>query len=138
MSGKGIVLDAWAVMAFLEDEPAGVKVAEILAGASESDAPIWISVVNLGEVFYILTREIDEPQAERSIAKLLDLGIRVQDADWALTRMAAKLKAHYRMSYADCFAAALAQQKDATLITGDEEFRQVTSLVSIIFVHEST
>ncbi len=121
-------------MAYLEDEPAGSQVADILAEACESNVSIWISVVNLGEIFYIVKREVNEDEAERSVADILRLGIRVADADWALTRDAARLKAHYRMSYADCFAAALAAQKNATLITGDEEFRQVASLVSIRFV----
>jgi predicted nucleic acid-binding protein len=35
------------------------------------------------------------------------------------------------MSYADCFAAALAKQKKALLLTGDPEFKQVDSEITI-------
>jgi len=56
--------------------------------------PIWISVVNLGEIFYIVKREVNEEEAERSVANILGLGIRVADADWALTaRIEAQLSA---------------------------------------------
>jgi predicted nucleic acid-binding protein len=35
------------------------------------------------------------------------------------------------MSFADCFAAALAKQKKALLLTGDPEFKQVETQVTI-------
>jgi ribonuclease VapC len=52
-------------------------------------------------------------------------------ADWDLTRRAAHLKARHRLSYADCFAAALAQQRDAELVTGDQEFRPLARDVKL-------
>jgi len=44
---------------------------------------------------------------------------------------AAKIKGRYPLSYADTFAVATALRKDAAIITGDPEFKQVESLVSI-------
>lgn len=41
------------------------------------------------------------------------------------------LKAHHPISYADAFALALAQEKQAALLTGDPEFRKVESLATI-------
>jgi hypothetical protein len=40
-----------------------------------------------------------------------------------LVRQAAVFKATKKMSYADCFAAALAKTKNAELVTGDPEFK---------------
>ncbi|MCC6210625.1 MAG: hypothetical protein IT513_06225 [Burkholderiales bacterium] len=35
------------------------------------------------------------------------------------------------MSYADCFAAALAKERKADLATGDKEFKQIEGEVSV-------
>ena len=47
---RAIVLDSWAIMAYFEDEPAAEKVADIIAEAHEEDTPLFMSVVNAGEV----------------------------------------------------------------------------------------
>ena len=44
---------------------------------------------------------------------------------------AVELKARYRMSYADCFAAALAIAAHATLLTSDPEFEVLGDLVKL-------
>ena len=131
---KAIVLDAWAVMAYLEDEPAGEKVADIIADAHEEGTPLWMTVVNAGEVWYIIAREASEAEANRSIAELRDVGIKFVEANWDLARDAASFKAKHRMSFADCFAAAFARQKKAHLVTGDQEFRQVEQDVMVLWV----
>lgn len=133
---KTFVLDSWAVLAYLEDEPAGVKVANLIADAHEAGNPLLMTVVNAGEVWYILGRETSEAEAERSITELKKLGIEFIDADWKLTREAAAFKSKYRMSFADCFAAALTKERGATLVTGDPEFKQLEGLVKIQFVNE--
>lgn len=128
---KAVVLDSWAVMAYLEDENAGSEVAKILADAHDHETPLLMTTINVGEVWYILAREVSESEAERAISDLKKLGIRFVDADWHLARIAAGLKAKHRMSYADCFAAALAKDQKADLVTGDKEFQQVQNDVRI-------
>jgi predicted nucleic acid-binding protein len=90
-----------------------------------------MTTVNIGEVWYSLARRESEQAAETKVQKFLDIGIRVADVDWALTRRAARLKTKYRLSYADCFAAALAQQLRCTVVTGDPEFRQLEKEVKV-------
>ena len=53
------------------------------------------------------------------------------EADWALAKEAGRFKAKNRMSFADCFAAALAKNRKASLVTGDREFKQVESEINI-------
>ncbi len=131
---KAIVLDSWSVIAYLEDEPAGQRVADLIAGAHEDGIPIKMTVVNAGEVWYILAREASIADADQSVAELKGLGIEFADADWKLTREAAGFKAKHKMSYADCFAAALAKEHKADLVTGDREFRQVEGEVKVHWV----
>lgn len=130
---KAIVLDSWAVMAYLEDEPAAEKVADIIADAHENNTPLLMSVVNLGEVWYIVAREASEVDADRCEKELRQLGIAFEDVDWSLTRQAARYKSKHKMSFADCFAAALAKQRKAHLLTGDKEFKQVQAEISIVW-----
>src|SRR5205809_481623 len=108
---KAIVLDSWAVIAYLEDEPAGERVADIIADAHENRTPLLMTVINVGEVWYIVARETSEAEADRAFAELNQLGLQLVDADWSLARAAAHFKSKGRISFADCFAAALAKQR---------------------------
>jgi ribonuclease VapC len=126
-----VVLDAWSVVAYLEGEPAGERVAEAIADAHESDRAVLMTVVNAGEVWYLVARATSETDANGTLSDLRQLGVELVDADWDLSREAAALKSKHRMSFADCFAAALARQRKATLLTGDPEFKQVQEQVRI-------
>ena len=131
---KALVLDSWSIIAYLEDEPAGQKVADLIAEAHENSTPLMITVVNAGEVWYLLAREASIEDADQSITQLRGLGIEFIEADWKLTREAAGFKAKHKMSYADCFAAALAKDRKADLVTGDQEFKQVEAEVKIWWI----
>lgn len=122
---KAYVLDSWAVLAYLEDEPAGEQVANLIAESHEQEIPLYMSIVNVGEVWYILARAMGAAEADKAVETLHRLGIEKVDANWKSTKQAAAFKAQHRMSYADCFAAALAKETNADLITGDREFSQV-------------
>ncbi len=131
---RAIMLDSWAVLAYLEDEKSGQAVAALLSEAGEQGTPVLMSVVNVGEVWYILAREVSETEADKAIHELRQLGIEFMAVEWELARMAGSFKARYRMSFADCFAAALAKSHKAELITGDKEFKQVESEVQVRWV----
>lgn len=129
-----LVLDTWAVIAYLEDEPSGQQIADLIAGAHEEGIPVYICVVNAGEVWYIIAREISEEEANNSLKELHDLRIQFVNADWEITLEAARFKSKIKMSYADCYAAALAMVKKADLVTGDSEFKAIGDQVKIQWV----
>lgn len=131
---KAYVLDSWAVIAYLEDEPSGEQIEDLIATAHEEQIPIYMSVINLGEVWYTFAREISEEEANISVKTLRDLRIQFEDADWELTQEAARFKSQHKMSYADAFAAALAKTKKADLITGDNEFKPLDGEIKISWV----
>ena len=122
---KAIVLDSWAMLAYFEDEPAGEAIGEIIADACESGISLMISLVNVGEVWYIVARQTSEKEADACIEQLRQLGITLAEVDWKLARQAALFKSKHKMPFADCFAAALAKEHNAELLTGDKEFRAV-------------
>ena len=131
---KAYVLDSWAVIAYLEDEPSGEHIEDLIATAHEEQIPIYMSVINVGEVWYTFAREISEEEANASVKTLRDLRIQFEDANWELTQEAALFKSKNKMSYADAFAAALAKLKKADLITGDNEFKPLDGEIKISWV----
>jgi len=131
-----IVLDSWAIMAYLEDEPGGDIVSDAIADAHEEDIPLLMSVLNVGEVWYVIARETATADAETAVAQRRQLGIEFIAADWHLAKEAARYKAKHKMSYADCFAAALTKQKDAVLLTGDPQFHQIEREIRITWLRK--
>lgn len=125
------VLDSFALLAYLEDEAGAERVHAVLAQGQVGKADIAMCIINYGEVLYITERERGLPTAQHVIAMIDQLPITVVDADRALTFAAAHVKASGRLSYADAFAAALAEIREATLLTGDPEFHQVESFIAI-------
>ena len=72
--------------------------------------------------------------AYRLITCLLStLPIQFVSVDIEFAKKAAELKASRKMSYADCFAAALAKPRKAELVTGDKEFKQVEGDVKVLW-----
>lgn len=107
-------LDAWAVLAFLWDEPAAARVeAAIKRGAACS----WI---NLGEVLYKHARRFGWEPAVEAIDSFA-ANVAAEPADAETVRSAAAIKAEGRLSYADCFAVATAERHRIPLLTGDAE-----------------
>jgi len=131
----GYVLDSFAFLAHLENEERGVKVTNILKDARESqDIILYASVINIGEVYYITMRERGEEKAEEVFSLIKRLPIQIIEADTDLTLKASKLKAKYPIAYADCFAASLAIEKDASVITGDPEFMKMEGEVKVKWI----
>ena len=128
---KAYVLDSWAVLSYFHGEPAGEKVENLIADARDDGIPLFISVVNAAEVWYITARRRSDADADAGIHVLREFGIHFVEADWTLAKEAGRLKAKNRMSFADCFVAALAKQKKASLVTGDREFKHVEPEINI-------
>ncbi len=120
---KKIVFDSYALLAFFRDEKGREEVSRLLTEAAKGACEIFVSVVNVGEVYYISRRKDGEEKAEDALVALLSFPLEIVDADFEITMDAARLKAKHKMSYADAFAAALTQKKKGTLVTGDMEFR---------------
>lgn len=128
---SSIVLDSFALLAFLKKEPGSAEIAELFGRAANDEVELAASVVNLGEVWYQLARTQSEQVADEKIVELIHLGLQIVDADWPLARQAAQYKAGGGISFADCFAAALAKIRGTALVTGDPEFEKLKKEVTI-------
>jgi ribonuclease VapC len=118
----------------LEDGPGADIVRNLILKAEEGKVKLAMSVVHLGEVWYAIARTASEKTADHYIQEIQGMAIEIIDANWALTRQAAVYKAKGRISYADCFAAALAKNKDGEIVTGDKEFEVMESEINILWL----
>jgi predicted nucleic acid-binding protein len=132
---KTYVLDASALMTFFEDRPGADKVEELLAKAAEAKRPLAMSVVNWGEVYYSVWRARGEKAAAAKLREIAQLPIEIVGVDMELAKLAASLKAEHNLPYADCFGAALAQLRKATLVTADRDFSSVEEILKIVWAH---
>ena len=128
------VLDSYALLAHFEDEAGGEKVRKILRAASAGKSRLFLSVINLGELYYISLRERGREMAEQILFLMEQLPIDIVNADVEMTLEAAKLKGSHPVAYADCFAAALAIQKNAKVVTGDPEFKIFERILSVEWI----
>jgi predicted nucleic acid-binding protein len=128
------VLDAYALMAFFENEPGADTVRGLILKAEEDGVKLAMSVVNLGEVWYSIARTNSSEIADQYIGEIHGMAIEIVDVDWQLTRQAAVFKANGNISYADCFAVALARNRKAELVTGDKEFKVVEDEIKIAWL----
>jgi len=128
---KLIVLDAWAMMAFLQAEPAAQEVRQTLRNADKRGVVVLFCLINFGECLYVMERRQGAREAARAAGIIDELPLHVAPADRQLVFAAARLKARYPISYADAFAAALAKRHGARLMTGDPEFEALEQEIPI-------
>ena len=129
---KRAVLDASALMTFFENRPGADKVEELIKLALDGKRQLLMSVINWGEVYYSVWRAKGPGVALKVLADIAQLPIELVDADYALTKRAAEFKAQHKLPYADCFAAALAANSNAPLLTTDPDFSHVAKHVSLL------
>lgn len=128
------VLDAHAVITYLEKERGYEKVTNALTRASETNVKLLMTTINWGEVYYTTLREKGTEVADQILQVIDSFPIEVVDVDKALAKQAGLYKAQKKMSYADCFSAALAKLNKAELITGDKEFKAVQDEIKILWL----
>ena len=126
---KTRVLDSWPILEWMNGrQPATDAVDNLLDESGAGTTRLFMSAINVGEVYYFLRKRYGETLAEswRQSSGTLPITIEVPTADeiWD----AALLKGRYPIAYADAFAAAVAQKYRCPLLTGDPDFRSVPDL----------
>jgi predicted nucleic acid-binding protein len=118
--------DSEAILAFYLDEKGAEVVEDCFEKVQSGAAEGYINIINLTEIFYILSR-VSSELAEETERKLRLLGLRVVPVeDDGLWREAAHVKAKHSLSLADAFAAATAEASKSKLVVGsDKEFREL-------------
>lgn len=125
------VLDSFALLAYLQDEPAGAHIESLLDNAEKEKCRLLLSLINLGEILYIIERRAGVAKTQDTLALIRQLPVEIPVVDEQLVFGAAHIKANYAISYADAFVVATAMQELATVVTADPEFHSVETIVQV-------
>jgi ribonuclease VapC len=128
------VFDSYALFSYFQEERGADRVGEILRAVDAGKSEVFLSTINWGEIFYCVRRRKGERAGEGILVILDQLPIELVDPDRDLVYRAVRLKSEFALSYADCFAAALAEREKATLVSGDKEFEPLKSRFPIIWI----
>jgi len=128
------VLDTFALIAHFDAESGGEKVSKLLIDAGNGEITVAMSLINIGELFYITSRQQGISKAQAMLEDLRAFPITLYDATETRILAAARLKAEYPISYADAFAATLAQELGASLVTGDPEFKTIKEKLPLFWL----
>jgi predicted nucleic acid-binding protein len=131
---KTYVLDASAMLAFLLDAPGAYRVNELLKESRLGHTKMMMSAVNYGEVYAKFLLERGAAEALMALQAVSPLPIELMDATPRRACAAAEVKAKHKLYYADSFAAALAIEHKATLVTSDSDFRRLGRSFSVVWL----
>ncbi len=127
-----LVFDSFAVLAWLNgEEPAAGSVQSLLDRSSDDEIDILISRINIGEIYYVVAKTRGDSPAETVRSQLDKVPVDFAPASDRRVRRAAELKVSSPVPYADAFAAGLALEYDATLVTGDPAFESIEERESL-------
>jgi len=133
-STKRILFDAHAILVWTQKEAGYHKVKSFLVDCREKSTIGYMNQINLGEVYYKTIRAVGLDKSRDFLENFFRLPINLILPDSELIWRASELKASHAMSYADCFAAATAIRFEATILTGDPEFKKLGKLVSVAWL----
>jgi ribonuclease VapC len=128
---KKILFDSHAILRWTQKEKGYQKVKSILMACRDRSVAGYMNQINLGEVYYKTIRSVGPARAKEFLENFFRLPIQIILPDSALIWEASEIKAAYPISYADCFAAATALRFEASVLTGDPEFKKIASLVPV-------
>lgn len=123
---KKVVFDSYALIALFRQEPGYELVRDLLIKMANDESEGYISAINLGEVYYMISRKSNTKNAETALAAIKQMPIHIIEPDLKMCLDAATIKAKYSLSYTDAFAAVLTINKKAILVTGDDEFESLS------------
>jgi len=128
------ILDSYALLAYFQGEHGGEQIRKILKEASTGQAQVSLSVINLGEIYYIISRRRGEETARSIVEDMALLPIELLAATTERILHAASIKARYSVSYADAFVIAGAEELLASILTGDPEFKEIESWIDVFWL----
>jgi len=131
---KTYVLDASAVVDFVESGRGSKTVQRLLHEALRQQSVILVSVVNWAEVLYLLWNRRGEQKARETMASLLPLPLQIVPVDLPQGLKAAEIKVLHKLAFVDGLAAALAELRGAVLVTGDRDFERLGRRVQILWI----
>jgi len=131
---RAYVLDASALLRYLDRESGFERVATLLKQAAREDVRLMVSAVNWGEVASVLYKAHNASVAREMISKLRSLPLTITSVNADQAEEAGSFKQDFKTPYADAFAGSLAFREKATLVTADFDFKLASQSMRIEFL----
>lgn len=131
---KRYVLDANALLDFVDAGLGAPRVKEVFREAFHERCSTMMSVLNWGEVFYLLWQRRGEEKARQTMSNLSRLPIDLVPVDLPQVLKAGEIKAVHKIPYVDCIAAGLAEIHQAVLVTSDRDFEKMGRRVQVLWI----
>ena len=134
MEKRPYIFDSHALLKFFQKEKGYEKVVHLLQEIRKTGVTKYINAINLGEIIYSTKKEFGDQKKLEVLANIERLNFTILPIPNHLIFQAAEYKAQYALSYADCFALALAVEHKAIFVIGGPEFKEVEHLVDIVWI----
>lgn len=128
------IFDSHSLLKYFQKEEGFENVVKLLTHIEKNKIVKYLTAINLGEIIYITKREFGDQKKLELLANIERLNFTVLPITNNLIFQAAEYKAEYSISYADCFVLASAKEYQATIVTGDPDFKKVEHLFKIVWV----
>lgn len=120
-----VLVDSWAWIEYFKGSSAGIKAKEII----ESGDKLLLSTINVSEIYHFLLKNKPE-EAEKLIHFVLSSSF-VIVLDSSTAKRAAKIKYDKKIGLAGAIVIATAEENNATILTGDDDFKTIQNVVHI-------
>ena len=128
------IFDTFALASYFLGEEPGKRVRDLMKKLEKKREKAFLCEINLGELYYALFRKKGQAMAEEAVEDVKTLPVTLVQVEWDLILSAARIKATKPISFADAFVAALAQEKEGTIVTHDPEFKVLEKEVEILWL----
>lgn len=131
---SGYLFDSHALLAFFQNEKGAKVVYKVLQDSRKQQLNRMVCVINLGEIIYVTKRHFGDEKKLEILGRIHQLGFKILPVPDPLVYQAAEIQAEYPISYADSFLVACAIEHDATVVTGDPEFKHAEHIITIEWI----
>ena len=120
-----VLIDSWAWIEYFKGSPLAAKAKEII----ESSQKILLSTINASEIYHFLLK--NRPSEAEKLIKFVLSSSFIIPLDSQIALKAAKIKYDKKIGLADAIVIATAEENNAMILTGDEDFKDVDNVIFI-------
>jgi len=128
------ILDACAMLAYLNNENGAGVIGEILERGIRDEVKIFITAMDLADIFYIVLKKEGHDKALKTILLIKNLPVECVGLDEPLLMLAGEIRVQFPLTLGDALVAALAKTRKAKVITGDNDFKSLEKEIECVWI----
>jgi len=133
-NGECFILDACAMLAYLNNEHGVEVIGEVLEKGNRDEAKIFITAMDLAEIYHIVLKKEGRDKALKTILLIKNLPVECVGLDEPLLMLAGEIRMQFPLTLGDALVAAVAKTKKAKLITGDSDFKSLEKEIECVWI----